>query len=160
MNKLLYFIVVFILFFLVSCSESSKNSKPITKTKRELYRSALTRQDSILSRKVVATFLTYVQNEKYADAVMMLHKLNSDDPYATPELLDNNEIEKTMMMLKQFKIQSYAIASIVYESAVNNPTRCTVFVKNGDDNPIRTTIELNPINYLGEWKLCFPMTRD
>ena len=86
MKKFSYFIVLFILLFFVSCGESPKTGKPRTMTKRELYRSALTSQDSILSRKVVATFLTHVQNEKYADAVMMLHKLNADNPYKTPEL--------------------------------------------------------------------------
>jgi len=160
MNKVLYFIITFILFIFVSCEDAPKNSKPRTMTKRELYRSALTQQDSILSKKIVATFMGFVQDGKYADAVMMLHKLDEKEPYSTPVLLDNDEIEQTMNLLKKFPVQSYVIESIIYDSAVNNPTRCRVLVKTDNgDTPVNFTWIFNPINYLGEWKLCFPMNK-
>lgn len=109
-----------------------------------------------MSRKLVVTFMDLVQEGKHADAVMMLHKLDKANPYSTPELLDNQEIESVMKMLKQFQVQSYTIQSITYDSAVNNPTNCSVWVLTpANKEPLRTTWVLNPINYLGEWKLCF-----
>lgn len=160
MNRLIYILSLFFLLLVVSCSDSSQKKSSAPKSKRELYRSALTPQDSTLSRKLVITFMDFVQKGKYADAVMMLHKLDEKEPYSTPILLDNDEIEQTMSLLKKFPVQSYVIESIIYDSAVNNPTRCKVLVKTGNsDVPVHFTWIFNPINYLGEWKLCFPMNK-
>ena len=160
MNRYTFILSLIILLLAVSCTDTPKKNISGPKSKRELYRGALTTQDSLLSRKIVATFMDFVQKGKYADAVMMLHKLDEKEPYSTPILLDNDEIEQTMSLLKKFPVQSYVIESIIYDSAVNNPTRCKVLVKTGNsDVPVHFTWIFNPINYLGEWKLCFPMNK-
>lgn len=157
MNRLIYILSLFFFLLVISCSDSSQKKSSGPKSKRELYRSALTPQDSSLSRKLVITFMDFVQKGKYADAVMMLNKLDEKEPYSAPELLDNDEIEEIMKILKQFPILSYSIVSITYDSAVNNPIRCMVLVNVPKSaEPIRITWVFNPINYEGEWKLCFP----
>lgn len=156
MNKVTYFIGVLMLFFVVSCSDSAKKNDAGSMTKRELYRAALTQQDSLTAQKTVTDFMEFVQNEKYADAVMMLHKLDEKEPYSAPELLDNEEIAKVTEMLKQFPVESYQIQSMEFESAVNNTILCRVNTSVSDSKPSLTvTWAFNPINYLGEWKLCF-----
>ena len=104
-------------------------------------------------------FMTAVKEQRYADAAMMLHEMKTDDPFAQPELLDNEQLKSVLQRLKAFPIYDYTISDCIFKEAFDNEVRCKVvlFPKTDkeDMRPNATTWYFKPVRYLGEWKLCF-----
>ena len=97
-----------------------------------------------------------LKDKKYADAVVMLHVVNPEKPYEEPSLLNNEEIEKTMEDLKRFPIRNYEIKDYAFKICYDNLVRCTIELEpeSIDAVPKKLTIGLNPVRYIGEWRLC------
>lgn len=154
-----YFSVFFIIVLvgLSSCEHSSKNREThIASNLPLLYKQGLTHNDSIEVKALIESFMNAVQDGKYADAVANLYRLNTEDSYYEPELLDNQSLEETLDMMKKVKILSYSMKTTEFITPVNNPTKCEITAElSGTNSPIKLTWVLNPVNYMGKWLLCF-----
>lgn len=53
----------------------------------------LSQKDTIQVLDLTNQFMTAVKEQRYADAAMMLHEMKTDDPFAQPELLDNEQLK-------------------------------------------------------------------
>lgn len=156
MKKIIFFLTVsLLLFFIVSCN-SRKQEKETYKDKTELYRSALTKGDSVMIIQTVRNFMDNLVMGNTADALIALYKLDSKKPYKEPYLLNNEELEEVAGVFRNVKVYSYKIDSISYVSAVNNYVKCSVQINKPSEtvNPVYVNWIFNPVNYLGEWRLC------
>lgn len=70
--------------------------------------------------------MTAVKEQRYADAAMMLHEMKADDPFAQPELLDNEQLKSVLQRLKAFPIYDYTISDCIFKEAFDNEVRCKV----------------------------------
>ena len=102
--KYLSILIVFSLLCLMSCEQKLKQQIPLAENEM-----VLTKQDTLQVMSLVSAFMNALKDKRYADAGVMLHKINPKSPYSKPELLDNEEIEKTMTELKRFPIRNYEI---------------------------------------------------
>ena len=113
-------------------------------------------QDTVQVMNLVKDFMDALKDKKYADAVVRLHKINPKKPYAEPELLNNEEIEKAMADLKRFPIRNYEIKDYTFRVCYDNVVRCDIELESDsqDSSPAKLVFALNPVRYLGEWRLC------
>lgn len=157
MYRKLYVLFTIISLFFTSCLHSVKTEPTSTSVDKEvLYREALTAEDSLSAKVLVMSFMDAVQQGKYADAVSNLYLLNPENPYKKPELLNNDEMEDIIEMMKKINLKSYEIKSIEFVTAVNNPVKCEIrSVLPGFNEEVQLVWVLNPINYMGKWLLCF-----
>ena len=144
MRKINLLIVGLIAAFIVLCNQSGKKTETDSR--------ATVKHLMVLSQ-------TAVKEQRYADAAMMLHEMKADDPFAQPELLDNEQLKSVLQRLKAFPIYDYTISDCIFKEAFDNEVRCKVvlFPKTDkeDMRPNATTWYFKPVRYLGEWKLCF-----
>lgn len=100
-----------------------------------------------------------VKEKRYADAAAMLHETKADDPFAQPELLDNDQLQDALQRLKIFPIYDFSISGYTFKEALDNEVRCEVVLfpktEADDTRPNTATWYFKPVRYLGEWKLCF-----
>jgi hypothetical protein len=117
---------------------------------------ALTSQDTLQVANLVVQFMDALKEQRYADAVVMLHKVDIESPYSEPELLDNNEIEKTMDRLKLFPIRSYQIKEFNFKISYDNEVKCVIEIESTsvDSKSLMLNFSLKPVRYLGHWSLC------
>lgn len=117
---------------------------------------ALTSQDTLQVSNLVVQFMDALKEERYADAVVMLHKVNPESPYSEPELLDNNEIVKAMDRLKLIPIRTYQIKEFNFKISYDNEVKCVVETKSTlvDSKSLMLNFSLKPVRYLGHWSLC------
>ena len=158
MRKINLLIVGLIAAFIVSCNQSGKKTETDSRaTVKHLM--VLSQKDTIQVLDLTNQFMTAVKEQRYADAAMMLHEMKADDPFAQPELLDNEQLKSVLQRLKAFPIYDYTISDCIFKEAFDNEVRCKVvlFPKTDkeDMRPNATTWYFKPVRYLGEWKLCF-----
>lgn len=158
MRKINLLIVGLIAAFIVSCNQSGKKTETDSwATVKHLM--VLSQKDTIQVLDLTNQFMTAVKEQRYADAAMMLHEMKADDPFAQPELLDNEQLKSVLQRLKAFPIYDYTISDCIFKEAFDNEVRCKVvlFPKTDkeDMRPNATTWYFKPVRYLGEWKLCF-----
>ena len=150
MRIISFFIVVSFL-FLVACGQKQVRNKNVSDV-----RMALTSQDTLQVSNLVVQFMDALKEERYADAVVMLHKVNPESPYSEPELLDNNEIVKAMDRLKLIPIRTYQIKEFNFKISYDNEVKCVVETKSTlvDSKSLMLNFSLKPVRYLGHWSLC------
>ena len=143
---------------IVSCGQGGKKEErddPST-VKQTM---ALSKKDTIKVLELTNQFMTAVKEQRYADAAIMLHETKADDPFAQPELVENEQLKSVLQRLKAFPIYDYTISDCIFKEAFDNEVRCKVvlFPKTDkeDMRPNATTWYFKPVRYLGEWKLCF-----
>ena len=87
----------------------------------------LSQKDTIQVLDLTNQFMTAVKEQRYADAAMMLHEMKTDDPFAKPELLDNEQLKSVLQRLKAFPIYDYTISDCIFKvtsySAINDMYR-------------------------------------
>ena len=109
----------------------------------------LTSEDTIAVTQLVTQFLENIKVGKYYDAASMLYKANPENEWKQPLLLDNDELQQIVKMLKNFPIGNYSIEYMHFNTAVNNDVKCSMI----HSNNVNRNLHLNPINYLGGWHL-------
>ena len=116
----------------------------------------MNQEDTVQVLSLVKTFMDALSEKRYADAVVMLHQIDSKNHFAKPELLDNDKIEETMVRLKRFPIRSYSIRDYEFKYSKDNTVRCTIEIEpvNKGDEPYKMTFALKPVRYIGRWHLC------
>ena len=103
MRKINLLIVGLIAAFIVSCNQSGKKTETDSQaTVKHLM--VLSQKDTIQVLDLTNQFMTAVKEQRYADAAMMLHEMKTDDPFAQPELLDNEQLKSVLQRLKAFPI--------------------------------------------------------
>ena len=103
MRKINLLIVGLIAAFIVSCNQSGKKTETDSQaTVKHLM--VLSQKDTIQVLDLTNQFMTAVKEQRYADAAMMLHEMKADDPFAQPELLDNEQLKSVLQRLKAFPI--------------------------------------------------------
>ena len=149
--RIIYILFVVTFFFLLSCSQKQQ-----TKAGAPNVKMALASHDTLQVTNLVIQFMDALQDKRYADAVVMLHKVDPESPYSEPELLDNDELEKTIYHLKRFPIRSYKIKEIDFKIAYDNEVKCIIetepFVVG--QQSMSLNFSLKPVRYLGHWSLC------
>ena len=158
MRKINLLIVGLIAAFIVSCNQSGKKTETDSRaTVKHLM--VLSQKDTIQVLDLTNQFMTAVKEQRYADAAMMLHEMKADDPFAQPELLDNEQLKSVLQRLKAFQKYDYTKRDCIFQEAFDNEVRGKVvlFPKTDkeDMRPNATTWYFKPVRYLGEWKLCF-----
>ena len=118
---------------------------------------ALSAKDTAAVLDLTCRFMDAVKEQRYADAVILLHTLKADDAFAQPELLDNDQLETAMQRVKMFPVHSYRIDGYTFKKAYDNDVRCKVFLSPpaADGQTVSTVWYFKPVRFLGEWKLCF-----
>lgn len=116
----------------------------------------LVREDTLAVEKLVDEFMKKAQDKQFGQAAAMLYKTDPDDAWNEPVLLDNEEIENVMFILKRFPVLSYRIVHMKFESALENEVKCTIVMSKKEDNipEITNSWFFKPLNYLGGWRLC------
>ena len=148
MRKINLLIVGLIAAFIVSCNQSGKKTETDSQaTVKHLM--VLSQKDTIQVLDLTNQFMTAVKEQRYADAAMMLHEMKADDPFAQPELLDNEQLKSVLQRLKAFPIYDYTISDCIFKVVLFPKT------DKEDMRPNATTWYFKPVRYLGEWKLCF-----
>lgn len=118
-------IVGLIAAFIVSCNQSGKKTETDSRaTVKHLM--VLSQKDTIQVLDLTNQFMTAVKEQRYADAAMMLHEMKADDPFAQPELLDNEQLKSVLQRLKAFPIYDYTISDCIFKEAFDNEVRCKV----------------------------------
>lgn len=111
MRKINLLIVGLIAAFIVLCNQSGKKTETDSRaTVKHLM--VLSQKDTIQVLDLTNQFMTAVKEQRYADAAMMLHEMKADDPFAQPELLDNEQLKSVLQRLKAFPIYDYTIAIV------------------------------------------------
>lgn len=149
--RIIYILFVVTTFFLASCSQKQKSKEGVPNVKM-----ALASHDTLQVTNLVIQFMDALQNKRYADAVVMLHKVDAESPYSEPELLDNNELEKTIDHLKRFPIRAYHIKEINFKIAYDNEVKCIIETEPSvvGQQSMNLNFSLKPVRYLGHWSLC------
>ena len=145
MRKINLLIVGLIAAFIVSCNQSGKKTETDSQaTVKHLM--VLSQKDTIQVLDLTNQFMTAVKEQRYAD------------PFAQPELLDNEQLKSVLQRLKAFPIYDYTISDCIFKEAFDNEVRCKVvlFPKTDkeDMRPNATTWYFKPVRYLGRWSLC------
>ena len=149
--------IISILLVIAACCVTSckqQKSTPTTAVVNEGI--VMHNQDTVQVINLVKEFMDALKDKKYADAVIRLHKINPKKPYAEPELLNNEEIDKAMKDLKRFPIRNYEIKDYTFNICYDNLVRCSIELESNNEGatPAKLTFALNPVRYLGEWRLC------
>ena len=149
--KYLSILIVFSFLCLMSCEQKPKQQTPLADDEM-----ALSKQDTLQVMNLVTDFMNALKDKRYADAVVMLHKVNPTSPYSQPELLDNKEIEKTMAELKHFPIRNYEIKEYTFKIAYDNEVKCVIETEpaSSDEKSQTLKFRLKPVRYFGNWSLC------
>ena len=153
--KYLSILIVFSLLCLMSCEQKLKQQIPLAENEM-----VLTKQDTLQVMSLVSEFMNALKDKRYADAVVMLHKINPKSPYSKPELLDNEEIEKTMTELKRFPIRNYEIQEYKFRIAHDNEVKCSVEIEPSslEQESMKLNFRITPVRYFGNWMLCLKKT--
>lgn len=135
----------------MSCEQKIKQQTPSADSEM-----VLAKQDTLQVMSLVAEFMNALKDKRYADAVVMLHKIDPKSPYSEPELLDNEEIEKTMAELKLFPIRKYEILEYKFRIAYDNEVKCSVEIEptSLEQESMKLNFRLTPVRYFGNWMLC------
>lgn len=135
----------------MSCEQKRKQQTPVADTEM-----VLTKHDTLQVMSLVTDFMNALKDKRYADAVVMLHKVDPASPYSKPELLDNEEVEKTMAELKHFPIRNYEIKEYMFRIAYDNDVKCIVEIEPASSGEKSQTLKfgLKPVRYFGNWFLC------
>lgn len=144
--------------FIVSCSQSGKKAETNEQSAAK-HTMALSKKDTVQVLELTNRFMEAVKEKRYVDAAAMLHETKADDPFARPELLDNDQLKDALQRLKIFPIYDFSISGYIFKEAFDNEVRCEVVLfpkTDADDTRPNTAIwYFKPVRYLGEWKLCF-----
>ena len=149
--KYLSILIVFSFLCLMSCEQSRKQQPP-TEHKAML----LQQRDTLQVTTLVTDFMNALKDKRYSDAVVMLYKVDPTSPYSQPQLLDNDEIDKTMAEFKRFPIRNYEIKDYTFKIAYDNEVKCVVEIEpiSTSGNVRKLNYRLKPVRYLGNWFLC------
>jgi len=140
----------------IICFSSCKQQKNNNATVEVQDGIVMSAQDTVQVMNLVKEFMDALKDKKYADAVVRLHKINPKKPYAEPELLNNEEIEKAMADLKRFPIRNYEFKDYTFRVCYDNLVRFDIELEteSPESTPTKLIFALNPVRYLGEWRLC------
>ena len=122
-----------------------------------------TDRDTVAVTQLVDRFFGYLESGQLTDAVAMLFKMNPDDVYEEPQLLDNEqlaEVSKTYRML--MPIRGHHIDYIKFNQAYDNEVKVTVILEEEHDGmpAMTTTMYFKAYDYLTTWRLCTFNTND
>lgn len=152
MRKINLLIVGLIAAFIVSCNQSGKKTETDSQaTVKHLM--VLSQKDTIQVLDLTNQFMTAVKEQRYADAAMMLHEMKADDPFAQPELLDNEQLKSVLQRLKAFPIYDYTISDCIFKEAFDNEVRCKVVLfPKTDKEDMRPNAQLGILNLFAIWE--------
>lgn len=141
---------------LVAISCGRKGSKEQTST-LTAYEQAVSKDDSVEVKRLVDTFFSYAKDGNLGEAAAMLYRVNPDDPYSDPELLDNEEMKTVRNLLGTLSLYGHKIDYIKFHDAHENEVKCTIYLTDpAEREPALTSVfYLKPIDHLGQWYLCF-----
>lgn len=145
--KTFIFLIISVLVIFSSCSGNISSNK-IYYEVNTTHKMHLTSEDTILVTSIVNQFMDLYTEGKYTDAAAMLYSQKIQK--SEPQLLDNDELQSTISMLKNNPIKSYTLNSITFNNAENNEVKCKIVTK----NDISMNFTFKPIRYLGGWRLC------
>lgn len=148
--KYLPLFIVLLTLFTVSCS--NKTQTKVEEVKTEMVLSA---KDTVEVLDLVNHFMGALKEKRYADAVVMLHKTNSESPYSQPEELDNDEIAQALDHFKHFPISDYEILEYKFKIAYHNEVKCLIHVEPASEGkaPLKLNFYLKPMRHFGHWYL-------
>ena len=121
------------------------------------YELVMTNEDTLAVTNLVNTFFNYIEHDQLADAVAMLYKMNEDDVFEEPQLLDNDQIAKVMAAYKSLlPIRGHRIDYIKFHDTYNNEVKVTAILEEAtEDRPeVTTVIYFKLYDYLSMWRLC------
>ena len=144
-----------LLFLFVACFTGCKD-KPKQESKFTGFEQSMTNADSTEVEHLVNVFFKYAESGKYGEAVGMLYKLDANDRYGKPKLLDKENAKEVYNLLSSLPITSHNIDYIKFHSVYSNEVKCTAIIQPAHDNipEIKTEYYFKPINDSGNWKLC------
>lgn len=121
----------------------------------------MTNEDSVAVVHLIDDFFGAIENGDLTTAVAMLYKTdNNADPYAEPQLLDNEEMAALKEQFTSLPVYGHKIDYIKFNKSYLNEVKCTAIISPAqDDIPAATTsYYFKPVNYLGAWLLCLMNT--
>ena len=155
-----YFNLLFVLCALCLCTISCNNKQKVEVEDDGITEFArnLSTQDIIDVQNLVKKFLDAAVEARFEDAAAMLYAPDSANVWEEPLPLDNDQLHAEANRLAMLPPQSYTIDYINFNTAVDNDVKVTLVVREGDPEnniePVKVNIHLNPMNYLGGWRLC------
>jgi len=157
MRKSISFFVGFVLFVSLTLMTGCKREKTAQQPVLTDYEQTMTNQDTLAVTQLVDRFFGFIENDQLAEAVAMLYKMNEEDVYQEPQLLDNEQMQKVMNAYRPFlPIRSHRIDYIKFYSAHDNEVKVTAIMEEATaDRPEMTTVfYFKPYDYMTNWRLC------
>lgn len=124
------------------------------------FEATLNNEDSVAVVNLIDKFFGELENGDVYSAVAMLYKINLDDPYDAPLLLDNDEMETLVAQFKALPVYDHKIDYIKFNKSYLNEAKCTAVIQPAQDGQAAATMiyYLKPVSYLGGWVLCLMNT--
>lgn len=140
-----------------SCNSCAKEEKPTQKTEFEAH---VSEADTTAVKQLVDNFFDRLIHKDYYGAAGMLYTRNKIEG-TTPELLNNEQIEKKVESFKYFPYVGYEIEYMKFYEADNNEISCRVVLKRGENGEPDATVRFHftPVYYSGEWRLILTDSR-
>lgn len=164
MNKTKYFILqtirlLFIAIIIAMFTGCKSEKKQDNKTEFE---TSMTVRDTLAVKELVDQFFDLVEQGQLADAAGMVYKTDPHEPYKAPVLLDNEDLQQVMGLLKSIPISSHRIDYIKFNESYANEVKCTAIIEPATDgNPeISTVFYFKPVDVMGNWLLCLIDSRN
>lgn len=151
MKYLFYSLLTILLSCSIASCENSKNQ--VSKTKS--FAESLTVEDTLAIEKLIDSYFTFVTMGKYDEAVGMLYRLNYNNDYPQPELLDNEQIAEMLVSIKALPVTDFNIEYIKINDPLETEVMVNVIMIKGQNGmpDIKTKQYFKPIFHLGSWLL-------
>jgi hypothetical protein len=118
----------------------------------------LTTQDTIDVRNLISRYMDEVVAGNFEDAASMLYAPDTANVWYEPLPLDNDQLHAEANRLAMLPPKRYTIDYVNFNTAVDNDAKVTMIVEEPDPEKnydgVKVSIHLNPMNYLGGWRLC------
>jgi hypothetical protein len=156
-----YFNLLLVLCAVCLCTISCKNNTQKVEEEDDgitEFARGLTTQDTLNVQNLLTKFLDAAVAGQFEDAAAMLYTPDTANVWYEPLPLDNDQLHAEAYRLSLLPPKRYTIDYINFSSAVENDAKVTLIVEEGDKEkgiePVTVNIHLNPMNYLGGWRLC------
>lgn len=158
MKKLSVFLLLITAILISSCSSCSKKAGEEAKDDFDIpteFEQKLTGKDTAAVKEMIAVFIDHLRNERYYDAAGMLYRFKEENGQRTPQLYDNNDIERFVKVHKLLPVEDYQIEYMRFREKQENEVCITVIMKRGENGQkdITSKMFLEPIYHSNQWCL-------
>ena len=155
-NKIIIGLFLFLMVLTTFTFSGCKGDKAKQGNEPTGFELAMTEKDTTAVINLVNQFFGMVESGNITDAVAMLYHDCDSDVYAEPQLLDNEQIQRTTAMLKALPIVAHRIEYIKFSETYSNEVKVSAIIAEAEDGmpEVKTVFYFKPVDYLSNWRLC------